>query len=430
MDTKESLAPPYFTLKSSTQTTLDVQIIRNTLDVFKDYTFEYSETPTDNVIKSTGLRPGESYTYRMTIKLSDMSYTISQAYKTKDITPTVNASDITASSAAIIGTYIDGDANVTSQKITFNGKTYEGPQIKATGLDPNRSYTVKYEIEVTYGKDNKWATTYSGSNTFKTAALTLTTQQPKIVSLGNAIVSAESNLDDTENNVGFEWRRTDWTDDFESNKGTAYLYEGAMEGYIHNLNTDKLWKFRPYYCSDNGNYYYGGWVGLDPTNVSYFEPTVHTYAQIEVKGNTAQVKGYAVAGTDNVTVQGFKYWKNTSASRSDESNRASSVPSDATTVTATGEIMEISLTNLDYESTYGYVAFATTSQGTFYGEVRTFTTGENPTGIYHVTVDKNANDDVHEVARFNMQGRWITIPEKGINIIRMSDGSIKKVFVK
>lgn len=26
-------------------------------------------------------------------------------------------------------------------------------------------------------------------------------------------------------------------------------------------------------------------MGLDPTNTSYFEPTVHTYAKIEVEGN-------------------------------------------------------------------------------------------------------------------------------------------------
>ena len=47
-------------------------------------------------------------------------------------------------------------------------------------------------------------------------------------------------------------------------------------GYIRNLNTD-------------------------------FEPTVHTYDQIEIEGNTALVKGYALTGTDGVTVQGLKY---------------------------------------------------------------------------------------------------------------------------
>ena len=43
--------------------------------------------------------------------------------------------------------------------------------------------------------------------------------------------------------------------------------------------------------------------------------------------------------------------------------------------------MEATLSGLDYECTYNYVAFAKTDEGTFYGEVKTFTTGPNTTGI-------------------------------------------------
>ena len=57
------------------------------------------------------------------------------------------------------------------------------------------------------------------------------------------------------------------------------------------LNTEKLWKYRPYYEASSGKRYYSDWVGLDPTNTSYFEPTVHTYANINVTGNEAQVRG-------------------------------------------------------------------------------------------------------------------------------------------
>ncbi|MBP3744646.1 MAG: hypothetical protein J6I34_04420 [Prevotella sp.] len=199
-------------------------------------------------------------------------------------------------------------------------------------------------------------------------------------------MSAESNVDDAETNVGFEWRRTDWTDDFKSNTGTAYMYEGTMEGYIRNLYAEKLWKFRPYYLADDGTYYYGDWMGLDPTNTSYFEPTVHTYANINIEGNTALVKGYALGGTDKITVQGFKYWKAANlAPNGDlalEARKASpAIPADAQTIEAEGRVMEATLSGLDYECTYSYVAFAKTDEGTFYGEVKTFTTGPNTTGI-------------------------------------------------
>ena len=92
-------------------------------------------------------------------------------------------------------------------------------------------------------------------------ALVLNTQQPKVISAGNVIVAAKSNLDDEEEKDGFEWRRTDWTDDFASNTGTAYLFDGMMEGYIRNLYTEKLWKYRPYYESADGQRYCGEWVG-------------------------------------------------------------------------------------------------------------------------------------------------------------------------
>ena len=201
-----------------------------------------------------------------------------------------------------------------------------------------------------------------------------------------------------------------------------------MEGYIRNLNTEKLWKFRPYYLADNGTYYYGDWVGVDPTNISFFEPTIHTYDKIVITGNTALVKGYALGGSDDVTVQGFKYWKSAGGG----SNRATStdIPNNAKTIEASGTVMEVSLSGLDYDSSYSYVAFATTSKGTYYGDIKTFETGNDPTGINTIKMDNAPTEDVHEVARFNMQGRRIATPEKGINIIKMSDGTTRKILVK
>lgn len=233
--------------------------------------------------------------------------------------------------------------------------------------------------------------TYTKSFSFKTDSLKFTTQQPKIISLGNVIVGAKSNLEDEETKVGFEWRRTDWTSDFASNEAVGYLYEGMMEGYIRNINTEKLWKYRPYYEADSGNRYYGDWVGIDPTNTSYFEPIVHTYAQITVNGNTAEVKGYAMRGTDNIVTQGFVYWQNRSAYSLRK--KAASIPSDAVTVTtAKVNVMTATLEDLEYETEYCCVAFVTTSEDeTFYGEPQTFTTSVDPDGIKSLK-DSNLNN--------------------------------------
>lgn len=196
------------------------------------------------------------------------------------------------------------------------------------------------------------------------------------------------------------------------------------------MNSVKLWRFRPYYLLNLGIYYYGDWVGIDPTNTSYFEPTVHTYAKIIQEGNSATIMSSALRGTDNLESQGFMYWKDVNKFKTSFAPRkVVEIPDDAVTVKATGQTMTATLNNLDYDTTYDYVAFATTSEGeTFYGDVRSFTTGADLTGI------KNVEDSSHEtsieVARYNMKGHRISSPQLGINIVRMSDGTTRKVLVK
>ena len=298
-------------------------------------------------------------------------------------------------------------------------KGENGYEMVLRGLEPGKLYN-----EIAFLTLTLEDISYTKSSSFRTEPLALATQQPKVVSLGNVIVAAESNLDDDEQNVGFEWRRIDWTDDFASGTGAAYLYEGTMEGYIHNLNTEKLWKYRPYYESNSGTRYYGEWVGIDPTNTSYFEPTVHTYSSITVTGNSVEVKGYAMQGTDNVTSQGFAYWTTDNAS---SRRRVNGIPADATIVLVNGYVMTATLEGLEYDTEYCCVAFVTTSDGeTFYGEPQIFKTNADPDAIEDVKVEEEAM----EIARYDINGRKLAVPQKGINIIRYSDGTSRKVLVK
>ena len=328
----------------------------------------------------TGLYPDEYKIFTLKVSKDALSYSISKGFRTGGLYPIVSGTVMSASSLQATASYTKGDAVVTKTVIRCNAKEVEGNSIAVCGLIPNKSYNVVYTVTV------QGDMTYESSKTSKTNELAFTTEQPKVVSVGKVIVSAKANVDDEETNVGFEWRRTDWTDDFKSNTGTAYMYEGTMEGYIRNLYTGALWMVRPYYMASDGTYYYGDWMGIDPVNTSYFEPTVHTYANINIEGNTALVKGYALGGTDKITVQGFKYWKAANLAPSGdlalEARKASlAIPADAQTIEAEGRVMEATLSGLDYECTYSYVVFAKTDEGTFYGEVKTFTTGPNTTGI-------------------------------------------------
>ena len=406
--TENKLGAPYVVQTSSTQTTVSGKIE----NYYPEFTYEcYSTLLKKSEFTLTGLRPGDTGTtyYQFKVFLNEKDYDLRYDskvelvyyqdrgyFQTLSLSPSITATS-TASSIQIAGSYVEGDAVVTAQKMKINGVETEGNSMTITGLDPNTSYTAEYTVTV-------GSKQYSTTKSFTTEPLTLTTSQPKVVSVGNVIVAAEANLDEEETGVGFEWRRTDWTDDFSSNTGGAAIYDGVMEGYIRNLNIEKLWKYRAYYLSNSGTYYYGDWVGLDPTNTSYFEPTVHTYAKVGVEGNTALVKGYALTGTDKVTVQGFKYWKTVSGGSAAQ-RRAVAVPSDAQTVEASGQVMTANLTGLDYNATYHYVAFVTTAEGdTFYGEEQMFETGDDPTGIGGIAAEET---DVWRSARsgiYTLQG--------------------------
>ena len=93
--------------------------------------------------------------------------------------------------------------------------------------------------------------------------------------------------------------------------------------------------------------------------------------------------------------------------------------------------MVASLENLEYETEYCYAAFVKTSVGdTYYGEEQIFKTGEvDPDGIKEIesltpALSKDEGD------WYDLNGRKLDKPHKGINIIRYSDGSSKKVLIK
>lgn len=426
----EPCPKPTLTLIDTTQSTVTFKIE----DYNNNYRYKINEVVVDNPqqVKVTGMAPEESwyvYLYASCKDSNNWWYEIGRCnYTTAKISPTLNVTK-TASSFAVTPSFIKGDANVTSQVLITDNKQQDvrdGCTYTLSGLKPSTEYAIRYEIHVN-GK-------VLGKNfTLTTEQLRMETQKPKVVSTGNVIVAAETNLDELETNVGFEWRRSDWTDDFESNSGGAYLYGGTMEGYIRNLYTEKLWKYRPYYESADGMRYYGEWMGIDPTNTSYFEPTVHTYASIQVQGNSASVKGYAMRGTDNVTQQGFKYWKTSGNTRAFDANTAftmaTDIPADAQTVTASGQVMTATLTDLEYETDYTCVAFVTTSEGeTFYGEQQTFRTEEAPTGIGYVALDGDAAAERTVIGYYNLQGQRIPQPQRGVNIIRYSDGTSQKIL--
>ena len=431
------LPKPYMTFDSATQSSVTYKLH----NIYDDYTFslDYDGDIVFNNGKATvkGLYPEEEIGHYLYVD----NYGINSG-KVMAKAASLNLGftvQRTASSLSVNGTYTKGDAVVKSTSITLDGNTVDGNILTSSkGLKPYSSHEATYKVVIAYGEENSSEKTYTKTSTFYTSALSLVTAQPKVVSSGNVIIAATTNVDDKETNVGFEWRREDWSDTFASQTGAAVLYDGTMEGYIRNMNAEKLWKYRAYYLDNDGTYYYGDWVGIDPSNTSYFEPTVRTYANISVKGNTALVKGYALNGTDKIKVQGFKYWKTANKGNSLDIDRegdmlATAIPADAITKTVDivgsgQQLMNATLEGLDYDATYHCVAFATTTENeTFYGEEQMFTT-ESITGIEGVKESAaGSSNAVTVVAYYDLNGKRLSQPLKGLNIIRMSDGTTRKV---
>lgn len=77
-------------------------------------------------------------------------------------------------------------------------------------------------------------------------------------------------------------------------------------------------------------------------------------------------------------------------------------------------------------STYHFRSFVRTATGTTYGKEQTFTT-EVATGIDTIESDTTAPT---VIGYYDLNGRKRNEPTKGLNIIRHSDGSARKVLVK
>jgi len=83
--------------------------------------------------------------------------------------------------------------------------------------------------------------------------------------------------------------------------------------------------------------------------------------------------------------------------------------------------------NTQYENTKLYVPTGTIE---LYKNASSWKSFKNISEFDATYIKSATNENVFEVARYNIKGKLISSPQKGVNIIKMSDGSIKKVLVK
>ena len=436
---KEMLLRPEL-YAEATQTTISI----NVSPYYAEYSFYYDnfmEIP-ENGITLTGLFPECDRDICLTVALDGLEYKTTQTFSTLSLNLSIDAGEIiTASSISFVGSYENGDAIVSDMLMcSANGETFEGNKMLLTGQKPDSEVYAKFIVNVLYGNNGEFSKSYMCEESIKTEPLICTTHSPKVLPDKDVVVSASLNVDNIETNVGFEWRRVD-TDEslFDSNRGLAYIYEGTIEGCIHNLNENYLWKFRPYYQSNSGDFYYGVWKGIDLNDNSYFEPTVHTYADVDMDGDEVSLTGYVQRGSDDIDEEGFNYWENGTGSENVHLLTPSriSIPNNALTVTADGTLMQVRLSGLRPNTTYNYVAYMKTVNGDkYYGVIRSFTTGDFdvPTGVV-ISENNVSASEINNTTIFDLSGKKIgnkleDIHKRGVRIIRLTDGTTRKVVVR
>lgn len=291
--------------------------------------------------------------------------------KTENIQSSVNATSVVISF---------GDTEEQRHIVScgvVDGEEFLDNKAELHGLEPNREYK---DIEF-------YINTFEGDceiimPSFKTSALILETQPSKPVSSTTAILLANTNMADIETSCGFEWKRNDAPADMDGTKAYCPVANGTMAGRLKGLNENTYYKYRAFYQSSAGNMYYGDWQYIfTGDNIVEFEPILYTYEAVSVKENEATLKGYALAGSDDFTEQGFEYWAESRVQQEGRmARRVSAALGEHKTITASGISMKATLTGLDAGTVYKYRTYAKLGNQTIYGSEMSFTTKGEYTG--------------------------------------------------
>lgn len=295
------------------------------------------------------------------------------------------------------------------------------------GLKPNASYAVETKAYSDAGKE-----IFFQKDAYTTAELEMTALPARAASNTCAVLAAETNVSELEPGCGFEWRRYDAPPEMPSTFSPCYVANGMLAGKLKNLSANTYYKYRPYYKDSTGEIYYsndGAWLAFITADAYvYFEPIVYTYEPVSIGESSAVLRGYVLAGSDDIIEQGFQYWE----ASSDESRPrkiVSRVPEgDVSTILASGQVMQASLSELRPSTEYRFRAFVRSASGENYGTEESFTTK----GISSIEDIVEINPDHLSraiIGYWDIRGCRHETPIIGLNIIKYSDGTVEKVFM-
>ena len=356
--------------------------IPNSVTSIGDYAFEQCSSLTNIYLKSTTPPTIRSSTFYNipTNAIVHVLFGGISAYKNssywKDLNiqgPSINQEIMPLSTSCSIRYDVDG---VELQSVGISGgEQQSGNVLEYIGLEPNSEYK---DVPVVLTSNTGETETVNVS--FTTTALELTTKPSKAVSATTAILLAETNMSDAEVSCGFEYKRNDAPADMAGTKVFCPIANGQMAGRLKNLKDDVYYKYRAFYQSAADNMYYGDWQYIFTGDVAVeFDPILYTYGATVVKENEATISGYALAGSEDFTEQGFEYWAETRANGGTNApRRMPAALNEHFFVQASGISLRVTLTDLDAETVYKYRVYGKVGDQYYYGSEQAFTT----TGTY------------------------------------------------
>lgn len=372
----------------------------------KFYETEYNDKVQSVTIKD--LWPDQMYE----IYYREPSY--KETFSVHTTYPTINTyiDDITPTTYTLRGSLQDKDEdlNVVEEGFTFDGSTISehSNAILVTGCEPNSTIktTAQYAVAVKKGNETRLFAKNFYNDQLKHPEITLQTiKKAKAISNTVALICAETNIDERETNVGFEWRRYDAPELVPSSEANCPIIDSTMTGALRNLSENTYYKFRPFYKSNSGKTWYGEWSAFGTADAYvYFDPTVRTFEVNCNNETTATVRAFVIAGSDEIKEQGFEYWKHSSTESTSTRYVAAAKEDNHQTIISTGQRMTATLENLEPNTTYSVRAYVTTEHGTTYGEEQIFSTPA-PTAIGNVKLDDTQSGEMTvTINKANAQG--------------------------
>ena len=277
-------------------------------------------------------------------------------YATYGVTPKyIRVKSTTATTATLELTPIDITSGKSNGTTTYEAKVYD--------LKPGAAVSGSWELE---DKDCGLVSI----PTVYTKSIVMNAQSAQAMSMTKAKLLATVDEPDDDKHYGFEWVRYDAPDGMSPYQVQAQLYQGKIVGALGNLNSEKYYKYRPYYKADDGTIFRGDWSIFTTGDYNvFFDPDVHTKEPVVLSDGGIVLLLFFAEGTEEILEKGFELIK-----KALEKIGTRSTDDDVTRVIVNDNGTSATVKDLEPGTEYVYRSYVKTASGTTYGEEVTFKT--------------------------------------------------------